>query len=339
VRIEHGELTKDERTIFSQQQTARGEVIDRLNQKRLYELMRNDGTLVIDGIHEALPCVREISTDLSRQFVCGVQVNAYTNFGSKRGFGLHWDDHDVIVVQLIGRKQWDLYGPTRKNPLFRDVDEGQPPEKRVDQVVLQQGDLLYLPRGHWHDVVGLGEASFHLTIGLHFPSGIDLVQWLADQSRYSDILRSPLHQLDFQSAADTLNLVASSIPSSFQDSLQRNFELDRIAQKPDLPSVSLPHGLGATKNVDSALSVKAAFTMGAINCTASEVTLEVHGQSINFDPVCQKFVTALVRGETIPVLGHYLNNTELSDSISKPEWLAFIDELVSQQILSISNTQ
>jgi ribosomal protein L16 Arg81 hydroxylase len=35
-----------------------------------------------------------------------VQVNSYASFGQTTvGFDAHWDDHDVIVVQLEGRKR------------------------------------------------------------------------------------------------------------------------------------------------------------------------------------------------------------------------------------------
>ncbi|MGH3831563.1 MAG: JmjC domain-containing protein [Pseudonocardiaceae bacterium] len=33
------------------------------------------------------------------------------------GFDLHWDDHDVIVVQLAGSKMWEVRGTSRPAPL------------------------------------------------------------------------------------------------------------------------------------------------------------------------------------------------------------------------------
>ncbi|WSC07830.1 cupin domain-containing protein [Streptomyces scopuliridis] len=46
----------------------------------------------------------------------GVQTNLYASLTAREGFGVHWDDHDVIVIQIDGAKRWKLYGPTRTAP-------------------------------------------------------------------------------------------------------------------------------------------------------------------------------------------------------------------------------
>ncbi|MGA5143217.1 JmjC domain-containing protein [Streptomyces azureus] len=38
------------------------------------------------------------------------------------GFGVHWDDHDTLVVQLDGAKRWRSYGTTQPFPLYRDIE-------------------------------------------------------------------------------------------------------------------------------------------------------------------------------------------------------------------------
>nr|WP_179769448.1 cupin domain-containing protein [Streptomonospora nanhaiensis] len=56
----------------------------------------------------------------SRNLSTRVQVNAYASWTSVQGFGVHWDDHGVIVVQVSGRKRWRIYGFTRHAPLYSD---------------------------------------------------------------------------------------------------------------------------------------------------------------------------------------------------------------------------
>eukprot|EP00466_Bigelowiella_natans_P007629 jgi/Bigna1/71265/fgenesh1_pg.15_\ len=97
-------------------------------------------------------------------------ANAYLTPPSTQGFAPHYDDVDVYIVQLEGRKRWRLY-PPRDNadvlPRFssQDIDESDLPEPILD-TVLNPGDLLYAPRGTIHQAIALpnGPASLHLTL-------------------------------------------------------------------------------------------------------------------------------------------------------------------------------
>ncbi|MFE9468624.1 JmjC domain-containing protein [Streptomyces virginiae] len=97
-------------------------------------------------------------------------------------FGIHWDDHDTVVFQLEGAKRWNLYGATRADPLRLDVEApekpGGPP---LAEVILQAGDMLYVPRGWWHAVAATQGRSLHLTCGLTPVTGHHLLVWLAGQ--------------------------------------------------------------------------------------------------------------------------------------------------------------
>lgn len=55
--------------------------------------------------------------------------------------------------------------------------------------VLNKGDVLYLPRGHWHNVVLCDEMSLHLTLGMFIPTGIDFLVWLGDECTEIDVAR------------------------------------------------------------------------------------------------------------------------------------------------------
>lgn len=55
------------------------------------------------------------------------QPDARVPQAAREGFGTHWDDHNVIVVQVEGSKHWRLYGPTRSAPMHRDTAQPEPP--------------------------------------------------------------------------------------------------------------------------------------------------------------------------------------------------------------------
>lgn len=157
----------------------------------LAEQLRGGATLVLDAIDDMHPPIRELASGLERALRTGVQVNAYASWTSREGFGVHWDDHDVIVVQVAGAKRWRIYGTTRTAPLHRDIAfDTDAPTDPVDEFTLRAGDILHVPRGCWHAAAASeGEPSLHLTCGLATSTGIELLGWLVDEMRTHEAAR------------------------------------------------------------------------------------------------------------------------------------------------------
>jgi bifunctional lysine-specific demethylase and histidyl-hydroxylase MINA len=93
-----------------------------------------------------------------------VTVSAFWSRGGMRA-PVHYDDHDLLVVQLRGPKRWYVSSkPSELNNPWRGIP-GSPqvlgPHATVD---IGPGDLLYLPRGTLHSVDCEAE-SIHLAIG------------------------------------------------------------------------------------------------------------------------------------------------------------------------------
>lgn len=179
-------------TYLSYQQNKRknGSPIPRLNTTALTRELRNGATLVLDAVDELHRPIRRLAESLERIFRVKVQVNAYAGWRTSHGFDLHWDDHDVFVLQVAGRKQWKVYGMTRKYPMARDVEPTvDPPSEVLWEGLLRSGDLLYIPRGWWHVATPLDEPTLHLTVGVHNLTGADLVAWFADKLRAVEFVR------------------------------------------------------------------------------------------------------------------------------------------------------
>jgi hypothetical protein len=62
--------------------------------------------------------------------------------------------------------------------------------------MLEDGDMLYIPRGWWHVAFPVGEPSLHLTVATVPPHGMDLLQWLIGRLRRHEAVRADLPQLD-----------------------------------------------------------------------------------------------------------------------------------------------
>lgn len=153
----------------------------RIVKDRFYELMRNGATLILNRLEMRSEAVHDIAMDLARFVGEKTVANGYAAFGGEGTFAKHWDTHDVFAVQLIGRKRWRVFEPTFLLPLPQQKSKEHKhecPAHAVFDGVLEAGDVLYIPRGWWHEAVPLpGEETFHLAVGVHPMSIRDYISW------------------------------------------------------------------------------------------------------------------------------------------------------------------
>ncbi|HEX5727273.1 MAG TPA: cupin domain-containing protein [Longimicrobiaceae bacterium] len=144
--------------------------------------LREGATLNLNMFHQMHGPVRQLTGALSRALQEPVTVNLYAGWRTTKGFDLHWDEHDVFVLQVAGRKAWKVYGDSRPHPISHALDGSFPPSQElVWEGVLNAGDLLYMPRGWWHVAVPMDEPSLHLSFGVDTHHGRSLLLWLVDE--------------------------------------------------------------------------------------------------------------------------------------------------------------
>jgi hypothetical protein len=181
---------------FRDSVTRRGQAIRMVDMERIGELLNAGCTAILDQAELFDPTLEIACRALQWRIRELVQVNAYLTTGDADGFDLHWDDHDVVVVQVSGEKHWEVRGPSRTAPMYRDTDPNREPS---DEILwsgeLEQGGVLHIPRGYWHRATraGMGDGhSLHLTFGIVKRTGVTWLSWLADWSRESTTFRRDL---------------------------------------------------------------------------------------------------------------------------------------------------
>jgi ribosomal protein L16 Arg81 hydroxylase len=106
-----------------------------------------------------------------------VHVNTYLTTQDTTCFDLHWDDHDVVILQLAGDKDWEVRDRSRPVPMYRDAaPNNTPSEEVIWSGTLVTGDVVHIPRGYWHQAtrIGRGEGfSLHVTFGFTRRTGVD----------------------------------------------------------------------------------------------------------------------------------------------------------------------
>jgi bifunctional lysine-specific demethylase and histidyl-hydroxylase NO66 len=121
---------------------------------RVYEQFHAGATIVLQSLHRFWPPLTRLARDLEGALTHPVQVNAYVTPPAARGLGAHRDEHDVFVLQVYGRKQWDVHDPDGRT------------EAPLIAAELAPGDCLYIPQRFPHAAWTAETASVHLTVGV-----------------------------------------------------------------------------------------------------------------------------------------------------------------------------
>ncbi len=175
---------------------------------KVRDWVRRGASVVLNDVDSLTPGMAAISAALEGAGLGKAQANVYISWQSHKAFPAHFDTHDVWAVQVEGEKTWNLWDGRADwpipHPAFRHL--GQPHHERAkgklrEQVLLRTGDLLYLPRGWYHDALAEAPASVHITYGLHAPLGIDLVNMLLERAIQDTEFRKPLPRQDGSAAA------------------------------------------------------------------------------------------------------------------------------------------
>ncbi|MFF8971529.1 JmjC domain-containing protein [Streptomyces sp. NPDC014995] len=220
---------------FTDSVSPRGQSIPMVNMHSLGRLLREGATVILDQANVFDPTMEVTCRALQWWSHERVQVNAYLTTNEASGFPLHWDDHDVLIVQLAGEKEWEVRGASRAVPMYRDADPNITPSNDIIwSGIMKAGDVMHIPRGYWHRATRDGHGSgksLHVTFGITKRTGASWLAWLGDWCRENEIFR---HDLDRRQGAGTgvltdaaNRLIAERSPADFLAAYEQAMPLTR----------------------------------------------------------------------------------------------------------------
>ncbi|XP_034972342.1 ribosomal oxygenase 2 [Zootoca vivipara] len=184
-----------------------------------------------------------------------VGSNIYITPPGSQGLPPHYDDVEVFILQLEGKKHWQLYKPTAHLAQEYNTEPEEKIGTPTHDFILKPGDLLYFPRGTIHQAdtpPGISHST-HVTIStcqnnswrdflLDVVPGLVLDTAKEDVDFRKSIPRQLLMKADLSDSSKQL----SGFLRCLADRLENGRELRSSDMKKDLIMNRLPPFLGTS---------------------------------------------------------------------------------------------
>lgn len=176
----------------------RGGMVWRSDPAKIEALLAQGASLVADAADDGSAILKQVSAMLSARFLGTSSANVYCSFQGKQTFRTHLDLHDVFAVHAEGEKVWRIYGNRAPDPVEQltgpdaqgEIDRTRGPV--LMEVRMRPGDLLYIPRGYYHDALASSEASLHVTFSVARHTGRVLFRVLEEMVMLDPAFRAYL---------------------------------------------------------------------------------------------------------------------------------------------------
>ena len=191
------------------EQTRDGAPVQQPDPARVQALIRRGATISLNFVETLSPEIAAIAAALQCWLNGETVCNIYCSWSGHQGFQTHFDFHDVFVLQIDGKKVWNIYEGQfdqaanidgyRSNS-FSDEYTLKARGKVQMEVAMAPGDVLYIPRGRYHDALATSEATLHLTFGVEFLSGCYFLGAIANNLLDDPFFRKVLPRFDGKEA-------------------------------------------------------------------------------------------------------------------------------------------
>jgi len=167
---------------------------------RLAAYLAEGHPLVWNRARGVSPAVDAVTAELAEALGAHVWPNVYATGAAGTPFDMHFDCHEVLAVHCEGIKEWTISEVRVDRPL--DAAEMEPAVRaalrgRRDEAaartklrfVVTPDDVVYVPRGQFHNAATPAGRSLHVTFGVRQLTGFDVAKLLAAEALADPLLR------------------------------------------------------------------------------------------------------------------------------------------------------
>lgn len=195
----------DEERYCSKKLSRDKETIMRPNFHQVAAFMEQGATLNLNFVESLHDGIASAARALQMVFSNFIQCNVYSSWNQRKAFQSHFDSWDVFALHIAGEKVWRIYenrfdlpatddGYTAKNTDHDLIEKEK--GKLLREVTLTPGDLLYLPKGVYHDALATTGACLHLTFGVIEIRGYEVIKDIFASLFNDPLFRECLPHLD-----------------------------------------------------------------------------------------------------------------------------------------------
>jgi len=178
--------------------------------ERIRHMVDDGFTLIVSQADKFAPGLFGLCSGLRAELSHRFAANIYLTPPTSQGFITHFDDHDVIVLQLAGEKDWRVYDrwtDAPREPTNVTIPEGQEP---IITTRLKQGDSLYIPRGFAHSASCTDQGSLHASVGIYPATLAHLLRHAVEELAMSGVLSEPLQPRFGSDPAELAPLISAA---------------------------------------------------------------------------------------------------------------------------------
>ena len=129
--------------------------------------LRKGGALVLEGLDILDPNINAFCAKLENTLPCALTNSvAFFSQSQNEAYDGHADSDDVLVIQLSGKKIWDLFEPQPRRYLGNDNQNEHQLGPVLQQITMSAGDAIYLRAGVPHRCHTAADHSLHIAFDL-----------------------------------------------------------------------------------------------------------------------------------------------------------------------------
>lgn len=218
----NGKRVELEKSCFTK--TVQSRKLEFMDKQALNDAIDRGAAVVLEGIDILDSAVNDFVARLDDSLPC-VMANSvvFLSQAKNEAYDGHCDADDVLVVQLAGRKTWQLFKPQQRRYLgISDQSEQQLGPVR-HELVMRPGDALYVRAGVPHRCLTSGPFSLHMSFDL-----VDQTPTTADITAQATNLYKQACELPYAPPASVIERYVSILKSpDFQQALAEATEIKR----------------------------------------------------------------------------------------------------------------
>lgn len=177
-------------------QTWNGEEL-RPDPRKVSAWLSRGASVILNGAESMTPAFRAVADCLERALLGYAVANIYFSYNGHQAFDSHYDDHEVFAIQIAGEKKWRVYEGRLDNPIGQPAAGAQNVHDQARGRVafehtLRPGEMMYIPRGQYHDALATSEASLHVTFSVQPANGLAVLDILKSEATRESLFRDDL---------------------------------------------------------------------------------------------------------------------------------------------------